>query len=81
MFQCEIMDLIKYFRNSSMEKDIYNRTIHGIGDSVQLACIISFLKHILMCDILVLRLRAFLMKTLFTLSFRILYNKNYHGNR
>lgn len=46
MFQCEIMDLIKYFRNSSMEKDIYNRTIHGIGDSVQLACIISFLKHI-----------------------------------
>lgn len=29
-----------------MEKDIYNRTIHGIGDSVQMACIISFLKHI-----------------------------------
>lgn len=29
-----------------MEKDIYNRTIHGIGDSVQMAWIISYLKHI-----------------------------------
>lgn len=46
MVLCEIMDLIKCFRSSRMEKDIYNRTIHGTGDSVQLACIISFLKHI-----------------------------------
>lgn len=81
MVQCEIMDLIKWFRSSSMEEDIYSRTIHGTGDSVQLTCIISPLSTFLLCDILVLRLRAFLMQTLFTLNFRILYNKNYHGNR
>lgn len=46
MVQCEIVDLIKCFKSSSTEKDIYSRTIHGTGDSMQLACIISFFKHI-----------------------------------